>query len=77
MEGSRQLGMIAPGPGRTVAPVGAECEITECQPLPDGCAFAACPPFLCLRCCACSCLSFWLLGFRFDWMAADALTMHE
>ncbi len=39
MEGSRRLGMVAPGPGRSVTPLGAECEITECQPLPDGCAF--------------------------------------
>lgn len=40
MEGSRRLGMIAAGPDRTLAPVGAECEITECQPLPDGCVCA-------------------------------------
>lgn len=39
MEGSRRLGMVAPGPGRSVTPIGAECEITECQPLPDGRAF--------------------------------------
>ena len=67
MEGSRRLGMIAPGPARTVAAVGAECEIIECQPLPDGCVAAACPPsYLYLLCCACLCLSFWLLGSRFD-----------
>lgn len=41
MEGARRLGMVAPGPDRSVAPVAAECEITECQPLPDGCEFGA------------------------------------
>ena len=37
MEGARRLGMVAPGaaPG-SLAPVGCNCEITECQPLPDG-----------------------------------------
>lgn len=36
MEGSHRLGMAQPSRGGTVEPIAVECEIVECEPLPDG-----------------------------------------
>ena len=39
MEGSRRFGMATLRAGNQLNEVATECEITECQPQPDGCAF--------------------------------------
>ena len=38
MEGSRRLGMAVVTTADGLHEVATECEIVECQPLPDGCA---------------------------------------
>lgn len=36
MEGARRFGMATVGPEHELHTVACECEITECQPQPDG-----------------------------------------
>lgn len=38
MEGNRRFGMATLRGGNQLNEVACECEITECQPQPDGCA---------------------------------------